>query len=146
MDAEHSTGVQARRTSWCRAGPWLLGVVVLSGIVLGPCGLLAYVAGLLRSAHLMLVLALFGAVGWAALLWIACVRFMRSLRARHRDAGVFWSGVAVGVVLAFTLYLMGKTPVGIAWFAYGVLGRLELRTDIDAVQAWVESLNPTLSR
>ena len=143
MDAGQTTGVRARRISWRSAGPWLLGVVVLSGIVLGPWGLLAYVAGFLESATLMMLFMLAGLVSWAALLCLACAQSVRSLRARHQTAAVFWSSVGFGVVLAIALYMMGKTPVAIAWFAHGVLRRLEIRTDIDAVQAWVESLNPS---
>ena len=135
--------VRTRRIDWRRAVPWLLGLAVLSAIVLGPWGLLNYVAGFLKSIMLAILLGLVGLVGWGALLVVACIRFVRDLRGRRKLAAVYWSGLVLGIVLASVLQITGRTPAAIQFFAHGVSSRLAMQIDIDAVQTWVESLKPS---
>ena len=125
---------------WRRVAPWLLVLLVLSAIGLGPLGLLSCIAGFLKSYLLYLLLLWPILVGWLVLLLMACRRFVQALRARRRTSAL-WSGMALGIVLAFALGVMGRTPCPV-YFGHGLISRLELRTDIGAAQAWVESLDP----
>ncbi|MDI6451388.1 hypothetical protein [Anaerobaca lacustris] len=121
---------------------WLLGLAVLSGVILGPLGLVYWIAGFLMSAALALLLSCVAFVAWAVLLMAACVRFVRSLRARRKTAAGLWLAVVVGIVIAHVLFWTGKTPYGHGLFARGFITQLELWTDIDALQAWAMSLDP----
>jgi hypothetical protein len=125
-----------------RVGAGLLGAIVLSAVVCGPWGLLAYAAGLLKSFLLLLLLLLLGLAGWLTLLLVACIRCVRSLRARCKITAAFWSVIAFGVVLVFALQIMRMEAVPTRYFAEGFLRRMEIRTNMDAVQSWVASLSP----
>jgi hypothetical protein len=131
-----------RVRKWRLLGVSLLGSAVLSAIVLGPLGLFGYVAGFLKSSTLLLFLTLCGIVGWPLLLVVACVGMVRGLRGGLWRATSLWSSIAFGIVLAIVLQIAGKTPAAIQVFGHGVFRRLEMRTDIDAVQTWVASLAP----
>lgn len=132
-----------RRIDWRGAGAGLLGLAVLSGVVFGPWGVLSFVAGWLKSSLLLVVFAASAAIGWMALLVVACVRLVRHGRTRRKLPAACWSILAVGVVLAFALQIMGTSPIPMHYFSRGVMSRLAIRTDMNAVQNWVETLNPS---
>jgi hypothetical protein len=142
LDATGSTVAWTRWIGWRRAGIGVLGLAVLSGIVLGPWGALGFVAGLLQSGVLMISFILLGLIGWAILLWLACVHAVRNWRTRRKASALCWSSMACGVVLAFAVGMVGQTPAPIHYFGHGVFQRLTMRTDVNAVQSWVESLHP----
>lgn len=142
MDTEQSNRtVRAHRARWHRLKLWLLVLWVLSALILGPFGLLMYMPGLLHLYLLYMLLAFLGAGAWPLLLATAIRRSVRGLRTRQNRAALFWLSLASGTVLAFAVQIMGKTPYPI-FFEDGVVRRLEMRTDVEAIQAWVESLGP----
>ncbi len=128
---------------WRLVAPWLLGLAVVSGIVFGPFGLLFYAAGLLKLSLLMFLSLPCGFGAWVTMFVVACVFFVRRLQARRMAAALLWLIVPPGIVLTFALGQTGNTPVPIG-FAEGLVRRLEIRTDIEAVQAWVQSVDPDL--
>jgi uncharacterized membrane protein (UPF0136 family) len=143
VDAGQGTRISGERRIDRRCvKAWLLGLAVLSGVILGPLGLVYWIAGFLMSAALALLLSCVAFVAWAALLMAACVRFVRSLRARRKTMAGLWLAVVFGIVIAYVLFWTGKTPYGHGLFARGLVTQLKLWTDIDALQAWAMSLDP----
>lgn len=143
VDTENNSRISLmRRIGWRRVGTWLLGLIVLSAIVIGPWGLLCYIAGLLNSSLLSLLSIPAGFFAWVVLFAMACGHCLRDLWARRKRAASYWLCIALGIPLAFGLHLMGPTRAPIDYFARGFVTYLEIRTDIDAVQTWVESLDP----
>jgi hypothetical protein len=123
-----------------RIGLWFLGLAVLSAIAFGPLGLPAYLAGFLKSYLLFLFFVFAVLVAWGALFLTGCIQVVRAVRTRQKPV-VLWSSIVLGIALAFTLGVTGKTPRRMG-FGQGLMRRLEIRTDIEAIQAWVESLDP----
>lgn len=121
----------------------LLGLAILSSVVLGPAWLSSYMAGLLNSGMISILLAVSALVAWVGLLVIACLQFVRSLRSSRKMAAGLWLSAAAGIVLAFALFFTGTTPSSEVFFARGVIMHLEMQTDVNAIQAWVESLDPS---
>jgi hypothetical protein len=130
------------RGTWRCAAPWFLGLAVLSAIVLGPYWLISWVAGFLVTVFLWLAFLWCCLIGWATLFVVACVRFSRNLGRRRKRWAALWLSMALGIVLAHSLFWIGTTPKPLAFFGRGLLARFDIRTDIDAVRAWVASLDP----
>lgn len=121
-------------------GVWLLGLMILTGIVFGPLGLPVYVAGFLKSYLLFMFVAFAGLAAWAVLWLAGCTHLVRALRVRRKVVDI-WSSMVLVVPLVFVSFIMRMTPCPLT-FEEGLIGRLEMRTDIEAVQTWVESLDP----
>jgi hypothetical protein len=143
MKVEQDVRMARWRIGWRGAGAGVLGLAVLSAVVFGPWGVLSFLAGWLQSSLLLVVFAAAAAVAWVALLIVACIWLVRHWRARRKQPAAYWSIVAVGVVLAFALQIMGTSPIPMHYFSRGVWRRVEIRTDMNAVQRWVESLSPS---
>jgi len=127
MDIEKKDHVvPPHRISRRQVGAWLLGLMILTGVVFGPLGLPMY------------VFVVFAAVAAWAVLWLA--GGIHLVRARRRVVDI-WSSMVLVVPLVFVSFIMRMTPYPLT-FEEGLIGRLEMRTDIEAVQTWVESLDP----
>jgi hypothetical protein len=140
MDVEKKDhAVLPPRKVWRQAGPWFLGLAVLSAIVFGPLGLPMYVAGFLKS-YLLFLFVVFTGLGAWTVMWLAGgIHLVRALRARRRVMDI-WSSMVLVVPLVFVSFTIRVTPYPIV-FEDGLISRLEMRTDIEAVQTWVESLD-----
>jgi len=79
---------------------------------------------------------------WIVLLLWACIQLTRNLRTGNRIRVGLWLSATVGIVLAFVLFGTGRTTPSQSFFAHGVVAHLEIYADVDAIQAWVESLSP----
>jgi len=121
----------------------VLALAVWSSVLLGPLWLSSWIAGFLNSAFLwMLSGGCFFLLGWSLLFVLACIRFIQNLCDRQKVRTAVWLIIAVGIVLAHVQFKMDETRSPRASFGRGVLARVDLRTDIDAVRTWVMSLDP----
>jgi hypothetical protein len=124
-------------------GAVVLVAIMLSATVLGPFGLSAYVGGLLNFSPLGVVMGTL--VGWLGLFIIGIRRLLRVQRIRSGKAGrgiVFWAVVVGGIVASSVLQIAGAPPSAAELYLRGFRTYVESRTDIDAIQAWVKSLDP----
>jgi len=140
---QQGTDATESRREWL-CGLRLVGVGALLGpaLLLGPFGCFAYAAGLLNIANIFAgMLAL---VVWGSLLVYALVRLVRTLRRGEprRSQVPLWTVVVVAVLLSFLLHFTEATPHGTTLFARGFERHLEVLTNIDAIQAWVVTLDP----
>jgi len=143
MDAGRTNHITpTQRIDWGRAGPWLLGLAIVLGVVLGPTWLSSYGAGLLNSTMIWLLLSAWAIMAWKAMLVVAGVQVVRHLSAAHRMVAVLWLGAALGILLALNMFLTKKTLSPHLLFGHGLITRLEIQTNVDGIQTWVESLNP----
>jgi len=144
VDAEPNNRIPVvDRINWRAVLASLLGLAILSSVALGPTWLISYMAGLLNSGMIWILSSVSALVAWVGLLMIACLQFVRSLRGRHKMATVLWLSAAAGIVLAFALFFTGTTPSSEVFFARGIIMHLEMQTDINAIQTWVESVDPS---
>jgi len=142
-DCQRSMESASPRRAWLsRLG--LVGVGMLLGpaILLGPFGSFAYAGGLLNIADIFA--GLLAVAVWVSLLVYALVRVVVALRRAgpRRSDGPLWMIVIAAVLLSFCLHFTEATPRGLTLFARGFERRLEVLTDIDAIQAWVVALDP----
>ncbi len=143
MDTERNNHATAkRRIDWRRVGPWLLRLAILSVVVLGPW-LFCYVAGLLNSAPISVLSVGVALLAWVVLCVTACVQTVRRLWAGRKMAAGFWLSTAFGIALAFVLMFSQRVPPPIRFFAHGVITHLDIQTDVDGIQTWVASLQPS---
>lgn len=133
----------AYRIDGRRFAMWLLGLAVLSAVILGPYGIVSWVAGLIGVILLRVLFSLCLFVGWAALFMAGCRQFVRGLANGWTRTAGLWSTMAIGIVLAHGLFAMGTTPSSDEMFGRGLVMQLKMRTDFDAIQPWVASLNPS---
>ncbi len=133
---------RSRRCLKIAAGLLLAGLL-LSGLILGPFGVGAYLGGLLNRSPFGT--ALVALAGWSYLL----VHGVRKLLASRGAIGsgtskvvVFWAVVVGCIVASFILHSVGVYPAWMPRFARGFERRLQTRTDIDAIRAWLHALDP----
>jgi len=121
----------------------LLALAAWSTVFLEPSWLSDWIAGFLNSAFLWSVpKACFFLLGWPVLFVLACIRFIQDLRSQQKMRMALWLSIAVGIVLAYAQLKMNQTWSSQAFFARGLLTRVDIRTDIDAVRTWLTSLDP----
>jgi len=121
----------------------LMLAILFLGIILGPLGLSAYVGGLLNFTPLGTALATLA--GWLCLLVYGIKRLViarRGMGATATRAILFWASVVGSIVASFVLLSVGVHPIAMHLYARGFETHVEIRTDIDVIQAWVQTLDP----
>lgn len=135
--ARRQHGIHGRRFA-----VWALVLAILSAVIFGPYGVVSWIAGLTGLIFLRVLFVWWAFIGWIALFAAACRGVVRGLRDRRKTSAGLWLGAALGIVLAYALFMMDKTPSSDAMFARGLVTHLEVLTDVDAIQTWIGSVDP----
>jgi len=137
---DHNTVGPARRIDRRRVMAVLLVLLlVLSGVAFPPWVLVSYAAGFLKSQGLLLLFLVGGFALSGALLLTASLQFVRLVLTRRKMEALFWAVIALAIVLAFVLQVVTSRSSPDECFGHGLIRRLNTRSDVDAIQIWVES-------
>ncbi len=139
---EETDGTRPRKEWLWGLGLMGLGAVLGPAMLLGSVGSFSYVGGLLNMAPMFA--ALLAVATWGSLLVYALLRLVTALRSTKQVESpvALWVAVIVAVLLSCFLQFTEATPNPMKLFARGFERRLEVLTDIEAIQAWVVALDP----
>lgn len=133
---------------WWIADIVLISLIVLPSLLLGPLGVTAYVAGRRNDASLLFgggTLWMFSAIPVLVFLVIVVIRMLttwpRCMRTRR---WVLWARPAMIAALVVYLILpfLPLMPVPPGSFMRGFEERMERRTDVQTIRAWLRTLDP----
>jgi hypothetical protein len=120
---------------------------VASWFVWGPFGLIFYVDGLFNSlAVFLLVPVLFLLIPAAGICLFVLVMRMalhwRELSGGEKRRRVIWAAVPFAFVFSSGMWFAGLEPAPSEMFVRGFAMRMERRTDVAAIQNWLNTLDP----
>jgi hypothetical protein len=147
-DREHGAIASSRGTLWRVLQTMLLCVLAIPWFLWGPFGVIFYVDGLFNSllvfmlSPVLFLLLPLGAVVCLPILVMRTVLRGSGLEAHRRRS----FGIAAIMVFAFVcsygLSFAGLSPAPFDMFARGFSTYVERRTDVEAIQSWLGTLDP----
>ncbi len=147
MNDDGHGAVLIRSMPWRIARMVLFAALLVSWLVWGPLGIVAYIGGLFNSLGAFIVMLILGvlipvAAACLLVLGVFTALWWRRLTNREKRLRLILIAISAGFVTSFVLGLIGAAPSPFDMYVKGFARYAKSQADVEAIQNWLATLDP----